>query len=198
MKKSEILDQILEKNNGFLKTSDAVLAGVSRTYLGEYVQMNELERVAQGLYMSQDAWLDGMYVIQTRYPTAVFSHETALYLLNFAEREPVRYSVTLKAGTNPMGLTGQGVKVYTIKDELFRMGVISANTPAGHRVRTYNLERTLCDLVRSRKRIDPQSLQEAIRGYMRSNEKNFPLLLRYAKRFSVEKMIRQYMEVLLP
>lgn len=47
-----------------------------------------LERVARGLYMSQDAWEDGLYVIQVRYPEAVFSHETALYLLNLANREP--------------------------------------------------------------------------------------------------------------
>ena len=98
MNKFEVLDALLQKNNGFLKTSDAIQAGISRTYLGEYVRDRDLERVAHGLYMSQDAWEDGMYIIQTRYPLAVFSHETALYLLNLAEREPVRYSVTLKAG----------------------------------------------------------------------------------------------------
>jgi len=51
--------------------------------------------------MSPDAWQDGMFVIQTRYPQAVFSHETALYLLNLADREPTHYTVTLKAGTIP-------------------------------------------------------------------------------------------------
>ncbi|MGD9156037.1 MAG: hypothetical protein PVG90_11135 [Bacillota bacterium] len=60
-----------------------------------------------------------MYVIQARYSEAVFSHETAFYLLDLVNREPVQYTVTLKAGTNATGLTKQGVKAYKVKDALY-------------------------------------------------------------------------------
>jgi len=79
---------------------------------------------------------------------------TALYLLNLAEREPIRYSITLKAGTNATRLTKQGVKVYKVKEELFDVGVIEAKSPAGHMLKVYNPERTICDLVRSRRNIE--------------------------------------------
>jgi predicted transcriptional regulator of viral defense system len=197
MGKFETLDVLLRKNNGFLKTSDATEAGVSRPYFSEYVRGRGLERIAHGLYMSQDAWDDGMFVIQTRYPAAVFSHETALYILNLAEREPVRYSLTLKAGANATGLTKQGVKVYKIKEPLLREGVMDAMSPAGHVLRVYNPERTICDLVRSRRDIEIQDLQTTIREYVRLREKNIPLLMRYAKSFRVDRIIRQYLEVLL-
>ncbi len=58
MGKFERLDSLLYENNGFLKTSDATQAGISRAYLGEYVRNRGLIRVAQGLYMSEDAWED--------------------------------------------------------------------------------------------------------------------------------------------
>ena len=192
-----MLDSLLQNNNGFLKTSDAVAAGISKPYFSEYVSKRGLERVAHGLYMSQDAWEDGMHVIQVRYPLAVFSHETALYLLNLAEREPVKYTVTLKAGTDATGLTKKGVKVYKVKKTLLDEGVVEATSPAGHTLRTYNPERTICDLIRSRRNIEIQDLQTAIKEYLRRKEKNIPLLMRYAKAFSVEKVIRQYLEVLL-
>ena len=197
MSKFENLDFLLQENNGFIKTLDAVRAGVSRSYFGEYVKTRGLERVAHGLYMSQDVWDDGMYVIQARYPDAVFSHETALYLLNLAERNPVRYAVTLKAGTNSTGLIKNGVKVYKIKTVLFNEGIIQAKSPYGHNLRTYNPERTVCDLLRSRSNIEIQDLQMAIKEYMKLKDRNIPLLMRYAKSFSVEKIIRQYLEVLL-
>ena len=193
----ETLDALLLENNGYIKTSDAVRAGVSRTYFGEFVKKRGLERAAQGLYMSQDAWDDGMYVIQVRYPAAVFSHETALYLLNLAEREPVQYSVTLKARTNATGLTKNGVKVYKVKDELFCEGLFQVRSPSGHALRCYGPERTICDLLRSRRNIEIQDLQTSIREYVRLKDRNIPLLMRYAKSFSVEKPIRQYLEVLL-
>jgi len=197
MKKTEILDALLLENKGYLKSSDAFQAGISRAYLGDYVRKRGLERAAQGLYMAPDAWVDDMFVIQSRYPQAVFSHETALYLLNLAEREPTRYAATLRTGASSAGLTKCGLKVYKIKHELFEMGIVEAQSHAKHTVRIYNAERTVCDMLRSRRNVEIQDLQAAIKGYVRTKEKNIPLLMRYAKLFSVEKAIRQYLEVLL-
>lgn len=197
MTSAETLNKLLQENNGYLKTSDAVAAGVSRTVLGDFVRKYGLERVAHGLYMSQDAWEDGLYVIQVRYPEAVFSHETALYLLNLANREPSPFSVTLKTGTNSARLSKQGIKVYKVKEELFGEGIVEVRSPSGHTVRAYNAERTICDLFRSRRNIEIQDLQEGVKTYIHLKEKNIPLLMRYAKAFSVEKTVRQYLEVLL-
>jgi len=194
---AEKLYSLLETNKGYLKTSEAVSLGVSRTVLGDFVQKHGLERVAHGLYMSPDTWEDGMYIIQFRYPNAVFSHETALYLLHLANREPVPYSVTLKAGANTAGLTKQGIKVYKIKRDLFDKGIVTVDSPSGHKLRTYNAERTICDLLRSRSNIEIQDLQMAIKEYLRLKEKNIPLLMRYAAAFSVEKFVRRYLEALI-
>lgn len=106
-------------------------------------------------------------------------------------------SVTLEAGTNVAGLTKQGVRVHTIKKDLFEMGLSEAASPVGHTLRSYDMERTICDLVRSRRCIEAQTLQGAVKGYARSKTKNTPRLMRYAKALSIESVIRQYMEVLL-
>ncbi|SMP64366.1 type IV toxin-antitoxin system AbiEi family antitoxin domain-containing protein [Anoxynatronum buryatiense] len=193
----EKLSYLLKKNKGFLKTSDAVSSGISRTVLGDFVRKNGLERVAHGLYMSQDAWEDNLFVIQVRYPESVFSHETALYLLNLANREPSPFSVTLRTGTNSARLSKEGIKVYKVKEALFDQGIIETISPSGHTVRTYNAERTICDLFRSRRNIEIQALQDAVKTYVHLRDKNIPLLMRYAKLFSVEKMVRQYLDVLL-
>lgn len=197
MKKSETLDNFLNTNNGYIKTSDALSLGVSKTYFIEYAKSRELERVAHGLYMSHDAWYDEMFIIQVRYPEAVFSHETSLYLLDFAEREPTQYSITLKANSRTSILSKEGIKVYKIKKELFEVGLSTTQSSFGNKLRVYNLERTICDLLRSRNNIEFQEFQAAIKGYARLKEKDLPLLMRYAKLFSVEKIARHYLEVLL-
>jgi len=197
MTDTEKLLGLLQENNGYLKTADVAARGISRVVLGSFVRKQGLERIAHGLYMSQDAWEDGIYVIQARYPEAVFSHETALYLIHLANREPAPFSVTFKTGTNATGLSREGIKVYKIKDTLFDTGMIETRSSSGHMVRAYNAERTLCDLFRSRRHIEIQVLQEALKAYIQLKEKNIPQLMRYAKLFSVEKFVRQYLEVLL-
>ncbi|MCL2881758.1 MAG: type IV toxin-antitoxin system AbiEi family antitoxin domain-containing protein [Coriobacteriia bacterium] len=197
MGKREQLDTLLKENNGYLRTADVVSLGISRTYLGEYVRQHKLERVAHGFYRSPDAWNDGMFIIQHRYPQAVFSHEAAAYLLGLAERGPIRYVVTLPAGSRATLLTSEGVRVHKVKPDLFELGLTSAITPAGHTVRTYNAERTICDLFRKRNSGDTQDLQTAAREYLRRKDKNIPLLMRYAKQFSLDRIVQNYLEAVL-
>jgi hypothetical protein len=195
--KTEILNALLLEQNGFLKTSDAVENGISKTYFMDFAKKYGLIRAAHGLYMSQDTWDDGMFVIQVRYPEIVFSHETALYLLKLADREPTSYSVTMKAGKNATGLTSQGIKVYKIRDTLFEEGLTTMPSPAGNKLRVYNAERTICDLFRSRRNVEVQTLQSTVKEYLRRETKNIPQLLRYAKGLSVEKAALGYLEALL-
>lgn len=197
MSKLEMLDEIVDENAGYLKVSDAVRAGVSRPYISQYVKSRGLERVASGLYQSKDAWPDGMYVIQARYPQAIFSHESALYLLGLAERAPVRHSLTLKAGASASRLSKQGVKVYKVKPELFGLGLSEAESPTGHLLRTYDAERTVCDLVRSRSSVEIQDMQSALKEYIRTRDKDIPKLIGYAEALSVDRAVLQYLEVLL-
>lgn len=69
--------------------------------------------------------------------------------------------------------------------------------PFGHMVPVYDLERTICDLLRSRSRMEIQVLQDALKQYVRRKDKNLRTLMQYAGMFHVEKMLRQYLEVLL-
>jgi predicted transcriptional regulator of viral defense system len=197
MSKQEQLDALLQNNQGVLKTADAVALGVSRAYLGEYVRSRGLERVAHGVYLAPDAWEDGLYLLQTRFPQAIFSHETALYLLGLAEREPLQYAVTVPENHNASGIRAAGAAAYRVKQELYPLGIIKTKTPLGHSVNTYNAERTVCDLLRNRSNIEIQDLQAALKSYVQLPGKNLPLLMEFAGALRVEKKLRPYLEVLL-
>ena len=197
MKKFELLEKISNENNGIIKMSDAIRAGISKTYFLEFVKKEDYEKMAGGIYLSPDSWEDGMYILQMRYKEAVFSHETALYLLDLADREPLQYTVTLKRGYNPKKLASQGVKVYTTKKEWYMIGIVEAETPMGHMVKVYNAERTLCDIFRGHSQVDIQDRQTAVKEYVRQREKDIPKLMEYARIFKIDKIIKPYLEVLL-
>ncbi len=193
----EILGSIAEEHGGILRTADAVQAGVSRPTLAKFVGKNGFERVMRGVYCAPDVWVDRMFLLQMRWPAAVFSHETALFLHDMTDRDPLRYTVTMRTGSNPSNLTAAGLCVYTVKADLFGLGQTEATTPYGRQVRTYDPERTVCDVVRSRNSMDPQVFQEALKRYVRRKDKDLLRLMRYAEAFHVNSLIRRYMEVLL-
>ena len=197
MSQFEQLDSISNKSGGVLRTADALMAGVSKPVLAEFVEARGYERVSHGIYLAPDTWKDSMYILELRCPQVVFSHETALFLHDLTDREPTQYSVTVKTGYNPSRLKADGVKVYTVKKELYELGITTGNTPFGHSVAVYDLERTVCDVVRSKSSIEAQSFQNALKLYARRSDKNLSRLMEYAKALRVERRLRQYLEVLL-
>ncbi len=191
------LVKLIDKNRGLILTKDVVGLGIPRQYLAIFRQEGLLERVAHGVYVSPDAFKDEMYVLQARSSKAIFSHETALSLHDLTDRDPLEYAVTIPAGYNGSELREAGVKVYSIKKELCNLGVIDSRTLYGRAIRVYNRERTICDIVRSRRNIDIAILNEAIKRYLSSKDKNIPLLLRYAKELAVQNIVRNYVEILI-
>ena len=197
MKTSEKLDLLFERNNGIVKTAQVLENGITKTSFYAYARQRGIEQAAHGIYVSPDAWTDGMYMLHLRCSQAVFSHESALFFHDLTDREPSPYSITVKTGYNPASLKADGIKVYTIKKELHDVGLITMDTPFGNAVPVYDAERTICDLIRSRSSIEMQTFQDALKQYARSREKDLRKLMRDAKMFHVEKILRQHLEVLL-
>ncbi len=197
MDKQELLASLAEQNDGVLRTADALHAGVSRPTLAKFVERNGYERIMRGVYCAPYAWVDKMYLYQTRWPAAIFSHETALFLHDMTDRDPLQYTVTMKTGRNPTNLTNAGLWVYTVKEELFTLGQMTMQTHYGHDIQTYDVERTICDIVRSRNSLDGYVFHEGLKRYARRKDKDLPRLMQYAKAFHVDNLMRQYMEVLL-
>lgn len=193
----EVIRNILEYQNGILSTSDLLKRGIPRTYLSILEKKGEIERISRGVYSVPGNIMDEMVGIQARYKGAIFSHETAAYLLGLTDRTPLFYSVTVPAGYNATSLKAGGARVYFVNRGLYPLGSVTVKSPHGNDVKTFNLERTICDLLRNRNQIDVQQINASVKRYVVKEDRNLDLLHTYAKKFGIQKIIRDYVEVLL-
>ena len=134
MSRFDILDNLVEDGNGYLCTSQVLANGVSKPTLADYVSKRNMERVAHGVYLAEDAWPDELYQLYLSNSRIIFSHETALYLHGLMEREPKRVNVTVKAGYNASHLRNKGICVYQVKDDVYELGVTEIQTNLGNKV----------------------------------------------------------------
>ena len=197
MNSSEKIRDILKDQNGILLTSDLLKYGIPRIYLSVLEKNGEIQRISRGVYATAGYMFDEMAGIQARYRGTIFSHETAAYLLDLTDRTPLFYSVTVPAGYNATSLKASGVKVYFVNRELYRLGSITLKSPHGNDIKTLNLERTVCDVLRSRNQVDIQQINEVLKRYVKKKEKDLDLLYNYAMQFRIQKIVREYIEVLL-
>ena len=197
MLKKEQLRIIVKKNNGYLFTSDEQVASVSRTYLADFVRDNRMEKVAKGIYIAEDTWPDDLYIMQKCYPRIVFSGETALYLHGLIEREYSEISVSVPYGFSGTRLREKGVVIHSENPEIYNLGIAEVITNFGNSVRCHDRERSICDLVKNREKIEVQNFQSAVKTYMKSKDKDLTTLVRYADMLSVRDEIMKYIEVLV-
>ena len=193
----DLLDDMVEQGNGYLRTADVVARGISKPTLAEYVLARKMDRVAHGIYCSEGVWPDDLFLLSSANSRIIFSHETALYLHGLMEREPSTISVSVKAGYNASHLRQKNIRVFQVKSDVYSLGITHAQTMWGHSVPVYDRERTICDLLLYKQSTDIQLFQYAMKEYMSGGEKNLNHLMLYAEKLHIADKMRMYTEVML-
>jgi len=188
---------IADANNGMVTTAMVQAAGISRQYLTILVQNGLLERVARGVYVLPEIWNDEFVSVQTRLKRGIFSKETALLLHDLTDRTPYAYSMTFPDNYNLSNAKNEGILATRAKEPFYSMGIETVQSPSGNEIQSYNMEKTLCDILRTRSGVEIGVIAEAFKRYATNKNRNIPKLSEYAKILKVEEKVRNYLEVLL-
>ena len=195
-----IMDDInkrMKENNYILSTEQLTDLGISKTTLTNYVRNGLLVRCGHGFYTVPDSIEDDMYLLMLRSKHIIFSLETALFLNGLSERTPFVHAVTIPSTAAIPSTIKEQCKCYYMKPEFHKMGLTEKKTTFGNKVRCYDPERTICDILRSRNRVDEETVIAAIKNYGDYKNKNLQKLAEYAEKLRVSKHVKGYMEVLL-
>lgn len=197
MSDREKIKKMLEASeNGIITSAQVTEAGLHRNSLQQLVKDGEIYRFGRGLYVRRNSWEDDFYLLQKKYRRGIYSHDTALYLLGYSDRTPAKYTMTFPKGYNAPSLKQETIIIKRVVPENYEFGQIQIKSPAGNLIRTYDLERTLCDILRGNGS-DIQIITDAMKRYAASGEKNIHKLMQYAERLRVRPKVLRYLEVLL-
>ena len=193
----ETIKALLEASeDGTITSAQVTEAGLHRSILQELVKSGELHRFGRGLYVRSHIWEDELYLLQRKYGRGIYSHDTALYLLGYSDRTPAKYTITFPKGYNAPSLKQENLIIKRVVPENYEFGRIEIESPSGNPIRVYDLERTLCDILRG-SGSDIQIVGEAMKRYVASKDKNIHKLMHYAEQLRVKPKVLRYMEVLL-
>ena len=183
-------------NNGFLRNKDLVDNNIPSVYLKRLVNNNVIERVSRGLYVRTNSLPDDLVILQNKSKNAIYSNMTALYLYGFSDRLPIKYDITVNSGYNGSLQDVDNVNLFYTKKELLNLGEIVYRLDSGNLIKVYDLERTICDVIKNKNRLDQELVNKALRKYFYSKEKNTLKLYEYAKKMKIYKKVRSVFEIL--
>lgn len=191
------MEELLRQStSGIISTKEILAENISRDMLNKFIDNGDLIKFGRGLYIINSAWEDDFFSLQQKYSKGIYSHDTALYLLGYSDRTPSSYTMTFLKGYNTPSIKKENVKIIRVIPDNYDLGIIEIESPSHNPIRIYNLERTLCDILRG-KGSDIQIVNEAMKRYVNSQDKNINLLMEYAEQLKVKDKVLRYMEVLL-
>ena len=188
--------KIMKNNNEIITPAQLEEKGISRVYLSNMEKEGIIERIDRGVYVTKDFKYDEYYLFQLKYPKAIFSYNTALYFYEMTERTPIKMDVTVYREYNPHRFKDL-VNVYKVSKELYNLGVTEKKSPQGMNVKTYNLERTVCDIIKDKDSIDIEIRNKAIKKCIKNKEFNASKMFEYAKKMNIYDKVKNYMEAII-
>lgn len=189
-------NKILDLFDGkYLKTEDVVKANIPKVYLTKMVRKGLIQRVKKGIYMSSQTFPDDMYEVIASSKYGIYSSLSSLYLLDLCERIPIVYDLTVPVGYKGYLQKIKNVKLYYVPKEIYEIGLINVDDMFGNNLRCYDLERTICDIVKYYEKLDRELCNKALIQYFNENNDEKKLFL-YAKKLGVYNKLMKKVEVL--
>ena len=184
------IKQIMKENNGIVSSRIIEPLEISRQYLSILESNNEIERISRGMYQSPNVFEDSFYSFQAKYKKAIFSHMNALYFYGMTEEFPYNYTVTVPQNYH-VDTVNEKCNVFYVSDDMLELGMCEVETPNGNKVRAYDIERSICDIIRSKNRMDLEQVKKAIKQYMKNKNKDMSKLSEYSKKMGINEQVME-------
>lgn len=158
-----------------------------------------IERVRRGYYhWILDNGESEVVIINRLFPDAVLCMETALFYYKYSDRNPTEWNFSIDKNISKLrtNVDYPFIKAYCVEPELVTLGEIKGEIDS-HKVRIYDRDRTICDVLRNMNKMDKEIFNKAVQGYEKDPKKNIPNLMKYAKVLRVQKRVKDIIGVWL-
>lgn len=198
-KEIEILGDIF-KDYDYVMTT-AQLSSVKLYYRDIQRMLNEglIEKIKRGYYHLIESYgKDEIVIINRLFPDGVLCMDTALFYYKYSDRNPAEWHITIDKNTSRQRTQIEYplIKAYRVESELLPLGETEGKIDS-QKVRIYDRDRTICDVMRNMNKMDKEIFSTAIQGYVKDPKKNISNLMQYAKALRVQKRVKDIIEVWL-
>lgn len=187
------LKQLFQLHDGVMRTCELNAAGFYNRKIRSLVQSGQIEQIRRGYYqyVGENSFSD-IPALRALFPDGVLCMESALDHYGYTDRTPSAWhlAVDSKSSRARFHIDYPIVHPHFIQSSKYPVG-ITTGTIDGYEIKIYDRERTVCDLLLHRNKVDSEVFNTAIQRYVKDPQKNDAHLAKYAKQLHVERKMQE-------
>lgn len=160
------------------------------------VRDGDTVRIKRGVYATVEQLADTMIDVEAIVPGGVLCLFSAWNIHGLTTSLPQAYHVAVKRGRKITLPVFPKVELHHITDTMFDIGVEELLV-SGYQIRIYNMERCVCDAVKYRNKVGMDVCSEVVNNYISRPDRNLTLLMDYAEKLRVRRILEQYIAIRL-
>jgi predicted transcriptional regulator of viral defense system len=188
------LQILFRKNKGYL-TRKQLPDKSTYNHLLQLVGEGLIERVKQGVYPYGNGAFDNTMIdIEKIIPGGVLCLYSAWAYYDLSVQIPQSFNIAIEKSRKIALPVYPPITLYYWQREYQELGVVKQKI-SGYTVKIYNLEKSVCDAVKFRTKIGAEVTSEILKNYLKRKDRNLSLLMDYAKKMRIEKILKTYLEI---
>jgi predicted transcriptional regulator of viral defense system len=188
---------IIKRQGGYARSKDLRAAGIHPSVLPAMERGGRVVRLRRGLYaLPENKTRDERVEALLAVPGSVLCLGSALSYHELGTWEPPEIYLAVKSGRKVRIPDFPPIRVHHFSSRFFSLGLVERAGKGGY-LRVYDVERTICDLFRFRRRLGTDVAATALREYVRRRSRNIPKLLDYSQQLRISGPVRQALEILV-
>jgi len=194
-KRDKIL-KIFADKGGIIKLKEITTQGINKYHLLKLLEIGEVEKIKHGFYKLTDYALNEYLEIKKYIPNGLICLYSAWNYHNLTTYVPHEYHIAIEKKSKIRLPDYPPIKLYYWDKSVLRIGNTNMRINDIF-LDVYDLEKSVCDAVRFRNKIGKDILNEVLTEYLKRGDKNIDKLIKYSKLLKIERILKNYLDVLL-
>ncbi len=195
IKKEQIL-KLFKQKNGIIKLRDLAKIGVNKYHLLKLVKTGEVERLKHGVYKLSNYQVNEYLEIKNLVPNGVICLFSAWNYYELTTYLPHEFHIAIGKKSKIKLPDYPPIKLYYWDNNSLKTGIKTVEIN-NSKITIFDIEKSVCDAVKFRNKIGKDILNEILTEYLKRKNRNLDLLIKYSKILRVEKILKNYLDVLL-
>jgi predicted transcriptional regulator of viral defense system len=190
------IEKIFEINDGVVSTGTLLKSGINHYQINHLLKNGAIIKLKHGVYKWKtddvNEWEDIVHLV----PYGVLCLFTAAFHYELTTFVSSTYHIAIPKKAKIVLPDYPPIQLYYWDTTAFNLGIVETIIQE-KTVKIYDLEKTVCDIIRFRNKVGIDIAKEVLKNYLKRSDRNIAKLNEYARHLNISTVLSNFLTILL-